>query len=868
MLIRAPAGFGKTTLMAQCRARFEMNCIDTAWLTLDNGDNDASRFVANLAAAAAQITTAHLPYPQEIDPAHRSFSGELVLDIMASLGAHTPPFALFLDEFENLHAPPILALVREIINHLPRQGQLIVGTRGRPNLGLGRLRARRQLVELDESHLRFSIEETVEFFTQCRRVGLSEGDMTQLHLKSDGWIAALWLASLVLERLDGRGRSEFIARFSGSHEAVSEYLVDDVLAKQSDHIRNFLLHTSILRELNAPLCDALLARTDSAQTLIQLKDSDLFLLPLQGDEEVFRYHPMFAQFLRAYLMREKPDELERLHHSASQWYEAQGRLVPAIDHALDGHHFERASNLLSCHAESFLEQDRMLLLTKWLTAMPESFVHKSPLLQVVRAWALCFSRGPWDAMQFVESSGCLSSKDPNARTHILALHPTLLAMMDRTDEAYKVGTESLTHLPIANPFAQGALANTMAYMMFFHGRHVESHKLLDTARHCPGEIAKPFHRMYAETILGIMDLEEGRLRQATSRFRMAINSTDLESQMFAHGNAFAGIMCADALYETNDLVQAAHLLHVYVPLTKNIGLADHVIIGCLRLARIAGCHGDIDLAFRSLTDLEYLGYERRLSRLVLSAQLERARMLLLQGNQQGAKDELHRAQDPMAWEHIQTLHMPANDLDYFKLGALRWEVHFCCTATTLRRLECEIAAALESRRYRRALKLRVLQCLAYENSGDQSVALATMDDVLKIACKEGFQRLVIDEGDGVGRLVRRLVESMRQEGTDRRDIIYSEYLQRLLKGFGPIAASDDDKRVADQHGRLVGPLTSKEQRILLLLADGYSNIAIADKLFVTESTVRTHLRNIYTKLNAQSRTKAIAIAHRLGLIPR
>ena len=862
ILVRAPAGFGKTTAMVQCRAKLEENGIDTAWLTLDSSDNDASRFLACLAAAVSQMTVEQPAYLGEAAPAHGFSPGDIALDIMKRLAAHTLPFALILDDFEHLQEPTVLQLVRELIAHLPRRGQLIIGSRGLPDLGLGRLRARGQLLEIDASHLRFSIEETVEFFTQRRHIALPEEDLSQLHSKTEGWIAALWLASLALERREGR--SEFIARFSGSHEAVADYLADDVLARQPAHLRDFLLRTSILRHLNASLCDTLLERKDSLQILNHLDTANLFLQPIEGKEQTYRYHSLFADFLRAQLTREMPDELPRLHCAASKWYEAQNRPVPAIDHALDGGNFEHALTLLTQHGENLLEEGRMRLLTRWFSAIPKDYLRNSPLLQVVQVWALCFTRGPWEAMTLLESSGCASSDEPAVRTLVLALRPAMFAMMDRNEEAYRVGTEALAHLPLTKPFADSALANEMAYVLCFMGQHAESHKLLDAARQRQGEHSSLFNRMYSESIEGIIDLEEGRLRQATARLRMAVSSTHAVSYTHTHGNAFAGVLFADVLYETNELEQAAHLLHVYVPLAKDVGLADHMIIGYLRLARIAFYRGDIDMAFQCLTELEYVGHHRQLPRVVASAKLERARVLLMQCNKQASKEELQRANDQAIWARVRDLRMPAHDLEYFVLGQLRWDIHFGNATQTLQQLDAEIAAASSSARHRRALKLRVLKSLALKNSGDQRAALATLHDVLTVACKEGFQRLIIDEGDGVGRLVRRLMESMHDESANRNDPIFSEYLQRLLQGFG--AASTEEEPTAAMQSGLIEPLTPKEMRILLLLADGYSNSALAEKLFVSDSTVRTHLRNINSKLNAQNRTQAIAIARRLGVI--
>jgi LuxR family maltose regulon positive regulatory protein len=852
ILVRAPAGFGKTTAMVQCRSQIAESGVDTAWLTLDRGDNDASRFLACLAAAVTQMTTETPAFSSDAAP------GDIALGIMQQLAAHTSPFVLILDDFEHLQEPNVLELVRELIDHLPRWGQLMIGSRGLPDLGLGRLRARGQLLEIDAAHLRFSIEETTEFFAGRRNICLLDDDLSTLHRKTEGWIAALWLASMALERREGR--TEFIAGFSGSNEALTDYLADDVLARQPAHLRNFLLRTSILRHLNPSLCDALLRRHDSLHMLTRLEAANLFLLPIEGQAKTYRYHSLFADFLRTQLAREMPDELLELHCAASRWYEAQGRPVPAVDHALDGCNFDHALALLAQHGEQLLEEGRMRLLTRWFAAIPETYLQHSPLLQVLQIWALCFTRGPREAMALLETSACAASPDPGVQAYVLALRPAILTMMDRNEDAYRLGTEALAQLSLAKPFADSALANQMAYLCCLMGRHQESHRLLDAARRSQGENNSFFNRMYSESVEGIIDLEEGRLRQATARFRMAVSATHAASYTHSHGNAFAGILYADSLYEVNELDKAAHLLHVYVPLAKDVGLADHMIIGYVRLARIAFCRGDIDMVFQNLTELENVGYHRQLSRVVVSAKLERARIFLLQGNEQAATEELHRADDPSVWDRVHSLRMPAHDLDYFSLGQIRWDIHFGAAAATLPRLDASIAAAATSMRHRRALKLNILKCLALKNSGDQAAALVLMRSILELAAKEGFQRILIDEGDGIGSLIHRVKDSVV---VHKSDPIFNEYLHRLAQSIGTAPEDEPAPVVQDTMAQL---LTPKEIRMLLLLAEGYSNIALAEKLFVSDSTVRTHLRNINTKLGAESRIQAVAIARRLGVI--
>lgn len=844
VLVRAPAGFGKTTAMIQARARLEEAGVDTAWLTLDRADNDASRFLASLAMATAHMAM----YPEELSAP---------LDTIALLAVHTSPFVLFLDEFEAIQESAVLNLMREILDRLPRGSQIVIGSRSLPDLGLGRLRARAQLVEVDTEHLRFTLEETSEFLRLRQQEPLQAEALVRLHGKTEGWVAALWLASITLAR---RGAdSDFIDRFSGSNRAVADYLAEDVLSHQPREIREFLMRTSILRHLNPSLCQALNPHQNTDGILARLEAASLFLVPIAAEAHSYRYHSLFSDYLRAQLALEQPDELVRLHLAASGWYQSHGRSAPAIDHAIEGGAYAHAMTLLSAHVHVFLEQGRMHLLARWFDAIPATLLSEHPLLQLASVWASCFTRGPWEAMTQLERSGCEQSADPAVLANVYALRPLLLAMMDRYDDAYAAGRTSLLHMPSCNPFADGVLTNAMAHILSTMGENVEAHRLIDMARR--GTTDSAFNRMYSDSLEGVLDLQQGRLRQATARFRMAVSAGHSTSHNHTNGNAWAGVLFAEAMYEANQLDQTEHLLNVYLPLARDVGLPDHMISCHLMLARIAFTRGDIDQAFEQLIKLEYLGQHRHLPRVVASARLERSRLMLMQGNGNASRHELHRADDRAIWTRVRGHRQLAHDLDYIELAQLRWELHFGDAAVAAPTVLAELRDARALGLNRRALKLQVLHSLALDRLGNLAGAVETMGAVLQQACPEGFVRLILDEGPGVGPLIHQVHAEATGLQHQQSTPIFLEYLQQLLNVIGPLPSKTEPASPV-----MLEPLTRKEDRMLQLLAEGYSNSAMAEKLFVSDSTVRTHLRNINMKLNAQSRTQAVAIARRLQLI--
>jgi LuxR family maltose regulon positive regulatory protein len=847
VLVHSAAGFGKTTLMTQVLRRFQAEGINTAWLTLDSSDNDSSRFLAGLNAALT-LTSPETKTDEEFN---------VVVERLKHRGAK---FALFLDDFESIHDSSVLTIVKSFIESLPQGGQIFIGSRGLPNLPISRLRARGQMLELDTDLLRFSLDEANELFNKQFGNTTGKNLVRRIHQDTEGWVTALWLASRAQPNADEQ-ESYLTEKFSGSSREIADYFAEAVFNQQSDEIKDFLLRCSILRHLETPLCQALMPRCDAALILEQLENQNLFLVALPGPTPSWRFHRLFSQFLQTRLIRERQSDIERLHLLASAWYESVNRPVPAVDHAIEAGDFPVALDLLKPHSQRLLEDGRMRLLAHWFSQMPDSVMAEHPLLQAVAIWSTLFTSGPVQASEQLGKSNCLTSESDEVQAHINALRPLLLTMRDQYDEAIALGDQCLAKLPTCNLYADGVLRNAMAHAFTVVGEITRAKKLIDEARQHSGYTN--FNRMYAESIDGMIDFQAGRLRMATSHFRDSLNSTRAQSNNFSSGNAWAGILYAGVLYEANELDKAEHLVDLHLPTACATGLPGHIGAGYLIRARIAYSKGEISRSFEALTEMEYMAHHRQLPRIVANAKLERSRLLLLQGDAQVSKEELDRVESDALQERLSRQRLAANEVYYPALAKVCWTLHFGEPQSVLKWFEQEIETTIQQNRHRRALRLQVLHSLALQRSGNPKEAAKVMSNALRLAAQEGFVRSIADEGPEVGRIIQRLHSLQLEMPANRSDPVRLQYLEKLLKAFG--ALPQEPNQPAQKNG-LVEALTRKEIQILQLVAEGYSNARLAEKMSASDSTIRTHLRNINSKLGASSRAEAVVIGRQFGVI--
>ena len=399
-LVSAPAGFGKTTLLGEWIASCQQ---PAAWLSLDEGDNDSARFWSHFIIALQMVAKnvgagalGMLQSPQQ--PSIEAILTSLINEITSI----PDDFILVLDDYHAVDSGRIDNTFTFLIERLPPQMHLVIATREDPDLPLSRLRASDQLTEVREKDLRFTETEAAEFLNKTMRLSLSSENVAALETRTEGWIAGLQMAALSMQGLPDA--ASFIQSFTGSHRFVLDYLLEEVHHKQPETIQKFLLQTSILERICAPLCDAVLldSSINGQDTLEQLERANLFIISLDNKRRWYRYHHLFAELLRNRLARTSSDQIADLHRRASDWYAHNDLPYEAIMHALATQDWSRAAEVIERFSDEWPMRGEMSIFLGWLESFPAQFRLDRPRLGVIYAWALFMANQLDRADQYLE----------------------------------------------------------------------------------------------------------------------------------------------------------------------------------------------------------------------------------------------------------------------------------------------------------------------------------------------------------------------------------------------------------------------------------------------------------------------------------
>ena len=888
ILVSAPPGFGKTTLLSawirDCAPRPRV-----AWLSLDESDNDPARFLAYVIAALQTVDEnmgkSALDALQSPQP---PATEELVTALINEIGSAPDALVLVLDDYHLIMAHPIHDAVAFLLDHLPGNLHLVIATRADPPLPLPRLRARGQLTELRQSDLRFTPDEAAEFFKQVMQIELSADHIAALTFRTEGWIAGLQMATLALQaRASMQGQenlASFVAAFTGSQHYILDYLMEEVFQRQPENICSFLLQTSILDRLCGPLCDAVLARPptegnwaqapgNSQTTLEHLDHANLFVLPLDDHQRWYRYHRLFADLLQKRLYQAHAELAPTLHRQASEWYEQNGYMAEAIQHALSADDFDRAAQLLEPIAEATLMRSETVTFMNWVDRLPEELVRARPNLGVLHGWALLISGRPLDVAELRLKSIDTSSSVISSKVTLLRAY--IAAFQGRMSVTAELARQALEQLPENELFmrinAAWLLSNTYVAAGDFLAARQAFGELTRTSLHA-GHV---MIAVGAWTHLAEVHLRLAQTREAKAAYRKAIDvATVAQGQRLpVAGEALMGL--GDLCRELNELDAALHYTLEGIELSR-LWRSVNAVIGYITLARIRQAQGnwqDADEAMEAArqlaaqydtTDIDDLGVALFRAQLgVEQGHLDAATQWARERGLDGEIDpsELDRKDDWVSF-HLRKY-------EYFVWVRLLLAQNRPDKALSI--LEPLLARMEQQGRTRLLVETLMLKALALRAQGNVAPARAALERALSLAEPGGYIRLFADVGQPMRLLIAdcRLQIEKRTLGAECENVRRLQaYTTKLLSAFpsGIFTPAVKSEISNLKSGILIEPLSERELQVLRLLAAGLSNPEIAQELHVAVSTVRSHAKSIYGKLNVHGRWEAVQRAQEVGLL--
>ncbi len=873
-LISAPAGFGKTTLLSGWAA----GCGRPAgWLSLDEGDNDPARFLAYLVAAlqtiAADIGESVLDVLQSPQPPPTE---SILTTLLNEITTIPHDFALVLDDYHVVDAKPVDDALAFLIEHLPPRMHLIIATREDPHLPLARLRARGQLAELRAADLRFTPSEAAEFLKEVMGLTLSAEDIAALETRTEGWIAGLQLAALSM-----RGREDvtgFVKAFAGDDRYIVDYLIEEVLQRQPERTRSFLLQTSILDRLSGPLCDAVTGQEDGRGMLEAVERSNLFVVPLDHQRRWYRYHHLFTDVLQARLLQEQPDHAPALHQRASEWYKHNGLPADAIRHALAARDFERAAELVEVTWRAMDRGSQSATWLGWAKALPDELVRVRPVLSAEYARALlnvgeleAAEPRLQDAERWLDTTAGMSGRphDPSAEMVVVDEEqfrslPATIATA-RAAHAQALGDvpgtvtnarRALDLLPGGDYYERGVLAAHLGVAYWTSGDLEAAHRSFADFMANMRMAGNTLVAISGTFVLADIRMAQGRLHEAVRTYERSLQLAMAQGEPVLRGTADLYLGLSELHCEQGDLKVARQHLLTSKELGERATLPELQYRSCVAMARIREAEGDLDGALDLLHEAERQYISSPVSDVRPAAALK-ARVWIAQGRlaealgwarEQGlsAHDELSYMRE---FEHITLARML---IAHYRSDRIEHSIH-----EAMELLERLLQAAEESGSMGSVIEILMLQALAHEAQGDDSTALVPLERALSLAEPEGYVRVFVDEGTPIARL---LYEAL-SHGVER------EFTRRLLAAF-PVAESEQttSSQLRGPESELVEPLSARELEVLQLIAEGLTNRDVATRLYLSPHTVKVHTRNIFTKLAVKNRTQAVARGKALGIL--
>jgi len=865
-LISAPAGYGKTTLLSEWQAQVDL---PVAWLTLEKGENTPARFWSYFVAALnnlpqlqrANIGSAILQASQTPQPGSMEIQ---ITELINELAAFKQQVCLVLDDLHNLSESQIHQDLTFLIEHLPQAPNslhLVATSRMDPPWPLARWRSHGELNELRVIDLRFGYDETRKFLQEALQFKLSPQEISALQDRTEGWIAGLQMAAISMQaRLKAQGPesvSLFIKTFSGSNRFILDYLLDEVISQQSEEVRSFMHETSILDQLSAPLCDAVIDKPGSQAFLDQLERANLFLIPLDEEQRWYRYHHLFAEFLRKQVKQCWPERIPQLHQRASAWYAENHMPSEAIRHALAAGDIDRVHQAVAGNALAMVDNAELFDVLRHFKELPAHQVSSNPWLCLAYAWAKAYadpSDGMEDLLQLAEDALVSVGKESDKRhltSHLAAIRAYLAWMKGEAELALNFVQHAMQNLPEEDWAARTHLLNIKGLAMQYRGEFFEATRSFEAALTASQKTGRVHEMLYTSSNLAYVHLLQSHLCEAFSLCQTAACKTEevgQSSQRFPV-LAYAHATKSNILLEWNEIESATDSARCGVALAEQWRQTDalHFALSCLSDA--LGAAGAFEEAFA--VNQRAMQVAGTISPWYARISAENEIMLLL------AKGDVLAAVNKFK-ECFPTFEEDKNRKQLFMEVSLLYQQNLFQDVINL--LDTTLDDLKKKGWNLLWIKLMPIHALSLQALGRTEDALNVLERCLAAAEPEGFIRIFVERGTPMASLLK----SIRSRG------INVEYTTKLLAAYNPPEKALKSGRIgsAPFHSAsadLIEPLSERELDVLRFLNSHLAVPEIAREMIIAPSTLRTHIRNIYLKLDVHGRLEALQKARDLGL---
>jgi LuxR family maltose regulon positive regulatory protein len=773
-----------------------------------------------------------------------------LLDELASLDS---PVVLVLDDFHLIDASSIFRSLIFLLDHLPPHMHLVIATRADPRLPIANLRAKGELVELREVDLRFTEGEISLFLERALGLDLSQEQIEKLASRTEGWIAGLQLAAIsMIGRKDLRA---FIEEFSGSHEYIVDYLTDEVLKSQSDEVQIFLLETSILDSMCAPLCEAVTGQTNAMATLDKLRDAHLFIVPLDDERRWFRYHRLFADHLQKRLQKLYPEKVNNLHRAAGKWFEQAGMLSEAIDHAIQAEDFDRTADLIDQITEEIMMRSEFALYLRWTDALPAPVLNQHPMLGIAKAISLLMTGNPVNEVEHTLDGLVLETEVHLGGKYVAqAIIAVLLGQLSKANQLARQAINLLSGEENKN--LRHVTNWIISYTTALESKPSEGLRTLE-------KVVKEGRASGNEALVAVASIEIAKLFTYQGKLRKAkeVLQEVLDFARDERGNPLP--IAGDSLIELGDLFREEnHFEEAEKSLIEGIDLSkwgrtatSHR--GYLSLAKLRFAQGDVADAYRYFKEAKAQAFFE-FNQLYVA--VTEAKYRVSRGDLNAAEEwqeERDRIVDPQSLKEKDNA-INKHIRKYEDLLRIRILLSQNQYQEALKDLETLLQEMEQLERLDIIIEIHILKALILQEQEQSAEALAALESALTLAKPRGYVRIFLDEGEPMARLLN--------EASIRR--IHAEYTGQLL------AASSKGKLERQSISQssplppeIVNPLSERELQVLRLLASPLTSTEIAGELYISVNTARFHIKNIYANLGAHSRTEALDRAKELGLLP-